>query len=167
MLRVFIPVLQSQLTPLFLSRSIIRKIKLSPSNRFNRKLAPVDFGDNRRDSDIFAASQADLVSPNNGSGEAWPLHRSPSQSSTGHGNTAGMRRGSDSDDGKSYGGPQMSETGHGAASFYPAMPPPAVQPQQYPEYSYGGPQQEYYGGGYQPQPGPGLSYGQSMRRPNW
>lgn len=76
--------------------SIIRKVKLSPSSRFNRKLAPVDFGMGRRDSDIFNNDSTVNFAANHGSGAsssdtiAWPMHRSPSSSSNGHGHGNNM-----------------------------------------------------------------------------
>jgi len=84
--------------------SIIRKVKLSPSSRFNRKLSPIDFSASRRDSDYFntlgsvdnlaKTANGGTGSPPNGmisdkdefggGPNSWPLHHSPSQSSHGH-----------------------------------------------------------------------------------
>lgn len=79
--------------------SIIRKIKLSPSSRFNRKLSPIDFSANRRDSTYFdtLGSVDNLAKTANGGGSppngmisdkddinSWALNHSPSQSSNGH-----------------------------------------------------------------------------------
>lgn len=92
--RDFFPLFGIRLS--YVIHSIIRKVKLSPSSRFNRKLAPIDFSANRRDSDYFGTlgSVDNLASgthsPPNGYNtdkdvDAWPLHHSPSQSSHGHG----------------------------------------------------------------------------------
>ena len=45
-----------------MAHRIVRKIKLSPSSRFDRKLAPIDFGPGRRDSDFYTStSQVNLA----------------------------------------------------------------------------------------------------------
>lgn len=113
-------------------------------------------------------SSASLVKQS-GTGDAWPLHRSGSQSSNGHGPDGG--RYSPENGG---GRPNMSENGHGA--FYPALPPSAVAPGLPPTMmeNQGGYHMQGYAGGqpqdyYAGQQQGGLGYGGpgSMRRPNW
>lgn len=156
--------------------TIVRKIKLSPSSRFDRKLAPVDFGVGRRDSDIYDGSQVNFAtSPSNRNivgAEPWPVHRSPSVASS-H-NSDGIKRAPSngaahmlnrtgspdyrSDQGH---GPAMSEVGYNAV--YPSLPPQSHSYQNlYTQPAQG--LQGYDGSGYNNY---NVGYSASTRRPNY
>lgn len=183
---------------------IVRKIKLSPSSRFDRKMAPIDFTNNRRDSDMYATSQVNFAAAasmdshgrrrsdeSQGMADtknAWPLHRSHSQSSAGHGsvvdslhrkNSAGaatLLGRADSLGAKSA--LSMGENAHQhqyGNDLYPALPPPVPSSRSFGN-AYGGVdgdlhhqyahQQQVYGNAAeQDYYGRALDYGGSVRRP--